>query len=808
MDNQQDVLFSSELPDQRTTRKAKQVKTFYQATADNIINRALKLNDKTNATSWLEAANGIISNKTINYLISPLINEKTGNDIGKLPGEIRETDLINMVRERNLGEYAGLPYRYEVVVYNDDAVMMRDVRVRTEVNKIIQQTIINELNIIAQQQAQSGDQNGQQPIQLDANSKEVPEIQEKIKDVVEKYFDDRAIKGQNLLDLINDINDFDVKRLQAYFYWWACEEFYTYREIENNEVKTSIISPLDGYPIIGKEQYIEDGDGFVIKQKTTLTKIKNHYWDRLDQSEKSYLNSLVKQKSGSYTVSSVLLQSRSLSSSERNFYNTNSNKLFDVVNSDELIDDYTYIWRTEVPVTIKTTTSPIGEEYDEIVSDDYKPFNETETLRTEWIEEVWIGKRFGNATSGVYLPPAPCSVQRYDRFTNRPKLPVGGKKGLLLDIVQNPIPKRLITYELIDRLITNQIERTLAKFKSGLLVIPQGVLNEDKAGTPNEKMFYMKADDTLVYDETSIDLQTVLQGLRSINLPMVADHIRVLIDLKKMYREEGLSMANMNSYRLGDVEASTGKSVMQESIYRAQIGTVLSVTMFNAALERDHNADLEFAKVAYSNGKQSSFYSRNQHKTVFLNIDPAQLLESDLGVVVHNAKIDTSKMEAYRNYAFSAAQNGEFELAAAAIDADTLPEMKRAIKDIVDANKKLKADMEQQEQEATMNAADTNAKASEDLIQKDITIEKMRNDTDILIEQLKLSNTQSTTSGESSGTSPNNNNNDKILKEYNKTRDIDTKYLMHRDKMAIEEKKIKSNEKIAKENRNQYDTKK
>lgn len=805
--NSTDKLFVNSLPNQRTTRDAKLEKKFYQATYDNIINRALSLNPKTNVTAWLNAANGIVSNDTIQYLISPLVDENTKKPVGILPGSLRETDLINTVRERNLGEYLGLPYKYEVSVHNEDVILFRNAKIKQEVDIIIQQAIINDLNALSEQRSAQSEQNGQpqeQPLNL-GESKEIPNIKEHIEKVIRDYFDDRAVEGQHILELVNDINQFDTKRLQAFYYWWATEEFYTYREIINNEVKTEIISPLNGFPIINSQQFITDSEAFVKTGKITLSEIKARYWDEMDKAEQDYITSISKNKDGYFSTPATFLRLRSLLSEERSFYYQNQGREFSIANADELVDEYLVLWRTEVPITIKTFTDPLGNEMDEIVDDGYKPIDESEIVRQEWIEESWIGRRFGNATSGVYLKPKPCSVQRYDKQTNRCKLPAGGKKGILIDILQNPIPKRLITYELIDRMLGLQIERTLAKYQSHITVIPQSMMNNDTTGSTQEKMFYIKADNTLIYDDTQVELNTVISGFRVVNMSAVSDHLQVLLDLKKHYREEGLQMANMNSYRLGDVMPSTQKGVMQESIYRAAVGNVLSITMFNAALEQDHQADLEFARIAYIDGKKTSFYSNKERKVIYLDIDPLKLVDSDYGVFVHNAKLDTSKIEAYRNYAFSAAQNGEFELAAAAIEADTLPEMRKAISEIVEANKKFKVQMEQQQIDTQKYVADVAAQTTDTTNQKDIMIAKDDNDTKILVAQIQAENS---TQQVSTVPSDNTNNLNTTIQNFYKTRELDVKLLMHNDKMNIENKKIASAEKIAKENKNKYDSKK
>ena len=85
------------------------------------------------------------------------------------------------------------------------------------------------------------------------------------------------------------------------------------------------------------------------------------------------------------------------------------------------------------------------------------------------------------------------------------------------------------------------------------------MLNPDNTGTTNEKLFYIKADNTLIYDDTIVDFNTVAQGFRVIGMPAVENYLKVLIELRDKYKSEALEISNMNSYRLGDVMASTGK---------------------------------------------------------------------------------------------------------------------------------------------------------------------------------------------------------------------------------------------------------
>ena len=701
------------LPNQRTSREAKLKNEFYKPTYDNIIARALSSHDRTNTKALLEIANGQVSDASIDYLISPLTDPETKKTIGQLPGTIRDTDLINTVRERNIGEYIGLPYEFTVNVQNADAVFRRNAEVAERVTALMEQGFINLLNEYLEKQQQS--ENPQPAIDPGIPSAELPDIEQYAKEFIEEWLDNRAIQGQDILNLINEFNDFDTKRIQAFFYWWATEEFYTYREVINGEVYTSVLSPVDCYPLHSGEQFAEDYNAFVITRRTTLTEVKNLYWHKLSKEDQDYLNNLAKGVSGAYEATGGQIYSRLTDElSKAKYGGANARLKFSITDETESFNETIIIWRTEVPVNIRTFIDPLDNEFEEAVPDDYELVEDIDTnLRTEWIEEVWIGRRFGNENEGVYMKPEPCAVQRYDQAKMRPKLPVGGKQGILRDIAINPIAKRLIPYVIIDRIIGLVEERTIAKYEGYLKVIPIGMIKGDKTGTKEEKLFYMKADNTLFYDETSIDFNTVAQGLRVIGTPEVAQFLRVLIDLRDKYRGEALEIANMNDYTLGNVAPSTGKGVMQESIYRARLGNVLSVTMFNAALQRDHTADLEFSKVAYIGGKRSSYFDRTTSVTRYVDVNITEHLESQYGVFVRNAKLDKDKLEQYKALGFNASQNGETELAGKLIEGDSLPKIRRAIKEISKAKQELETQIEKDRNETARYVADVNAESAQ-----------------------------------------------------------------------------------------------
>lgn len=90
------------------------------------------------------------------------------------------------------------------------------------------QEIINRLN-------EAGFNTGQKTIKQG-------ELNDIIEEVLNDWIDDITITTQKRLELINTIVEAKDKYQQCYFYWWACEEVYTYREVYKGDVYLQVIS--------------------------------------------------------------------------------------------------------------------------------------------------------------------------------------------------------------------------------------------------------------------------------------------------------------------------------------------------------------------------------------------------------------------------------------------------------------------------------------------------------------------------------------------------------------------------------------
>ena len=244
---------NEQMPNLLVSDSEKQKSSWYKAMYDYTIAKAQSVNNRDYTEENINAANGIVSKRTFEEVLRPF----QGTDSGKLkdlPGEIRDTDFITPIREKNMGEYIELPYKFFTTVSDPDAVMKRSYEVQQQVLKMLQEEFVKIVE---------ASQKGETEV-------EMPDLKEEAEKLMDDFFDEKAINAQNTLKLINSLTEFDRMRIQAFFYWWATEEFYTIRSIENGEIIKKVISPLKAFPIPNGEDFVEDYDAFVYAEDSSF----------------------------------------------------------------------------------------------------------------------------------------------------------------------------------------------------------------------------------------------------------------------------------------------------------------------------------------------------------------------------------------------------------------------------------------------------------------------------------------------------------------------------------------------------------
>ena len=684
---------------------------------------AISNNDKTKTRDDINAANGVIDQSIYDYVMKPIDMStfKGETPSAKLPGSIRDIDFITPIREKNIGEYIELPNEFTVKVDDPDTSLLRNKQVLTEITPVIEQAIINLVNSNnnnpsalnnqlqnqpqqqpqqgqVQQQAQSQTQQQQQSNGYTGNASEnsgVPsspspiDIHKVIEDKITSWFDERAKKASNLIRWILDNNDFENKRLTLFNYWWSTENCYIYPYVQNNDVFIDVINPLEGYPITNGNEFVDDQEAFVIIRKLTIDRIEEYYGDDLKDNDRKYLDYLLNSTNGVYEIPTSVYEGIY---GRKVFGETVDNNNISFSSGDS-VREVVLFFKTQSPRKVLYAYNQLGEVTTEVIQDEDFQFNPQLghiEVKTEWITETWKQVLLGQDYVGIYLEPKPVSIQVYDAKGHN-KLPVVGKKGLLNGIYINPIPSRIVPSLALYQIITLQIERTVAKYKGAVELIPKSMLKGD-TGDVKGTMFYKLADNTIIYDDADVDFNTVAQGYRIVGNDVVSNYIKALFEFRSSIKAEAWDMANMNDSRYGAAPASSTVTNNQQNIFRAKLGSSLMITVFNGILLKLYKHILEYSKIAFVDGVS---FSRNEDgKITYYNIDEGELTENEYGIFITNAIADFNKLNDYKSLAFNASQNGEFEIAQAAIKSNNVASIDEAMTEFIKQNKQFKQQIE------------------------------------------------------------------------------------------------------------------
>jgi hypothetical protein len=673
-------------PRDRVSLTEKMNRKWYMNNAHYWIDFALNSNDKDEVLHNINAANGVVDKDTYNYVLTPLA---ASEDNKKLPGVIRNTDFITPIREKNIGEYLELPHSFMVKVDDPNISLLRKFEVGNQIRPILEQELANKIS----QDEQSGIPQ--------TNPEDIKTIAD---DVTEKWFDTRAMNAQHLVQWIADNNRIEEQRLSGFNDWWSTEHCF-FRVFEaNGEPLFEQISSLEGFPVGNGYEYTDDQEAFVIIRKLSIDRINEYYGDRLSEKDRKYLDTLFETTGSSYSVP-VSLYTNIYGNIDFPKDSTGMSTSFNDVNAifsnSRQVDEYIIYFKTQVQRKILYKANQFGEIVTEVVENEKDfVFDEEQghiKLETEWITETWEQVQLGQRYSGIYLKPQPVLVQVYDALGHN-KIPIIGKKGLLNGVFINPIPKRIIPNLALHRIITLQIERQMAKFKGAIEIIPKSML-ADGTGSTKANMFYKMADNTIIYDDSEVDWNVISQGYKIVGNDAISGYIKTLIDFRDIIKAEAWDMANMNDGRYGQAPASSTVTNNKDNIYRAKLGSVLMITVYNTILLRLYTMLLEYGKVTYVDGKSGGLFDKAERDIKYFNIDDGELTANNYGLFMSNSVVDYNKLSEYKDLAFSAAQNGEFDIAAEAIDSDNVAQIRKGIKKLIKAEKEFKQQMEQQQLE-------------------------------------------------------------------------------------------------------------
>ena len=624
-------------------------------------------------SSELEIKYGILQGKIPDSFYKKILNpyNATQEKYKRFPATMRNYDLMKGIIRRYVSEYIKNPHDFVVGANNPEVVLARDSKLRQELQTLVQQQIA----IRIQQSYQEWVNGGNDPQQF--NPQESIDIEAFIKEFNENYIDDISAQGQSLLNVIKDLTEDTLLYARAYFDFVTFGECYTYTDIVGNTIVKRVVSPRDAFPVNTDSIFREDDDMFCERRKMTYQQIIDEFDDYLDDKQREFLNTYYAKRStntptelsfGTYESYFPDICQK-YSKEDRALFKNNPNMMRDT-NSD-LYDVWHVVWRGEARRAIVTYINESGFIDTRIEEDDYKLNVELGDISIEYVYEpqVYECTRIGTRNDAIYPYGA-----RAIAFNRNGKLPYNGINELLPGFGKFSIIDIVTPYQVFYNIVAYHREMVIAKNKLNILMLAKSLLGK----VPEETIYRMIADGVLYIDDTNDQGMLRAQQVRMLQSNL-GEYLTQLGNLLEETKQSANEQVDMTPQRYGEIANSAGKGVTEEAVIRGSMGTVIIEFMMDCMRERDYNRDLDYTKLAWIDGLDTS-YRDVDGNLKYISLDVDSHIYADYIIKAKNSIKEQDKLRQLQQFAFSAAQNGDNMMAIAAIEGDNVASISKLIK--------------------------------------------------------------------------------------------------------------------------------
>lgn len=658
-----------DFPIQRVPNSRKEEADWYASCCDWIIAQGQANRDVSDIETKYNILNGKIPDEFYKKILNPYNANK--DKYKRFPATMRNYDMMKGIIRRYVSEYLKNPHDFIVGANNPEVVIARNSKIRQELQVLVEQQIAAKI----QESYQQWIQGGNDPQQF--NPQEQINIEQFIKDFNENYIDDISAQGQSLLNVIKDITEDGLLYAKAYFDFVTFGECYTYTDIKGNKLIKRVVSPRDAFPINTDNIFREDDDMFCERRKLTYQQIIDEFDEYFDDKQREFLNTYYAKQSAAVpaSLSFDVYESyfpdicRKYSKEDRELFKNQPNMMRDT--NTDLYDVWHVVWRGEERKALVTYVNEVGLMDTRIETDDYQLNQEAGDIDIEYIYEpqVYECTRIGTRTNAIYPYKARAVV-----FNRNGKLPYNGINELLPGFGKFSIIDIITPYQVFYNIVCYHREMVLAKNKLNVLLLAKSLLGK----VPEETLYRMIADGTLLIDDTNDQGMIRAQQVRMLQSNM-GEYLTQLSNLLNEIKQAANEQVDMTPQRYGEIANSAGKAITEEAVVRGSMGTVIIEFMMDCLRERDYNRDLDFTKLAWIDGLDTS-YRDIDGNLKYISLDVNNHVYADYIIKAKNSVKEQEKLRQLQQFAFSAAQNGDNMMAIAAIQGDNVATISKLIK--------------------------------------------------------------------------------------------------------------------------------
>lgn len=798
---------SYNFPQQRVSGSEKQKAEWYANCIDYIIDAGLAANDRSEDETMLSIQRGIIPDDFYKKTLNPYNSAK--EKYTRFPATMRNLDIMNDIIRRYVSEYFKGIHEFVVGANNPEIVLNKEAKLKEKVLQLAEQAFQQKFEQEYQAAVQQAQANGQDPQQI--NPQDImPDIEQFIAQFNEQYIDDESKQAQEVLNYIRSMTEDNIIYLGCFFDYVTLGECFSYTEIKGNKLIKERVPVLEAYPVPNSNFFVEDHDMFARRMWMSYQQIVDTFDDSLTDKDRKFLETYYAKDNSTGSVTmlpySQLFENYpdvcgKFTKEERELFKKDPVRISEVNNN--LYEVWHVVWRGEAKRGILTYINEIGLQTTRIVEEDYKLNKEAGDISIEWEYEpqVYEGYRIGHRYTSIY----PIKVRPIP-FNRDGKLPYNGIMEILPFMGKFSIIKLITPYQIMRNIFAYHREMVIAKNKLLILMLPESLIASDT----EDKLYKMAADGILLVDDEDDASGIKMQQVRMLNASM-GDYITQITNLMEATKQEAREMVDMNMQRYGDIAQSAGAATTQEAITRSSMGMVVLVQMFDEFRKHDYNRDIDYAKLAYIDGLDTTYWDILGNKK-FLSLDVNSFVNSDCSTTVRNDAKELDKVQQLRQWAFSAAQNGDLDMAIAAISGDNVSQIKATVQKFMDIKRQHEKDMQQTEQMIKQSELENKLKEIAAKGEQDRLTEQLKYQYELQLKYIDVDLSMLSSPVEDSGADARL----KELAETNKANIEREKINLARQQMQAElynkaadrqvkREDIAAKERIAKTNKNKYD---
>ena len=660
-------------PKQRVGYAEKQKPYWYANCIDYIISAGMSFNDRSDTETKLSILHGDIPNSYYKKTLNPYNSNE--EKYTRFPATMRNLDIMNDVVRRYVSEYFKGIHEFVVGASNTDIVLKKNAKLREEIGVMAAQAFQQEFERRLQEMQAQAQQQGTPPEQINPQDA-MPDPEEFIKNFNDNYIDDESKQGQEVLQYIRSITADTMIYLSSFFDYVALGECYTYSDVRGEKIIKEHVPVMEAFPIPNGNFFVEEHDMFARRMLLSYSQIVDMFDDYLDKKDREFLETFYGRDINSGPTK--LMYSKyfetypdvceKFSTEERDLFKKEGISLAERNNN--LFEVWHVVWKGEARRGVLTYMNESGFVTTRIVDETYKLNREAGDINIEWEYEpqVYEGYRIGGRYNAIYpIKSRPIPFERGG------KLPYNGVMEILPYMGQFSIIKIITPFQIMRNIFAYHREMVIAKNKMLILLLPESLVASDS----EDKVYKMAADGVLLVDDSEDTNSQKMANVRLLNAQM-GDYIAQITDLMAATKQEAWDCVDMNSQRYGDIAQSAGIGTTQEAVARSSMGSVVIIEVFDQMRRRDYQRDIDFAKLAYIDGLDTAYFDQDGNRH-YISLDVNSFIYSDYGVIVKNDSKEKDKIEQLRQWAFSAAQNGDLDMALAAITGDNISQIKATI---------------------------------------------------------------------------------------------------------------------------------